>query len=310
MVGSISNTTTNFGITLPGETPVGGTENINTSTGMGSVGQGGQVPPPIGFVPTNDQSTGGPSDPGTAANEVEVALEEMRNNPELREAMISALMSGGNAEEIAALLIKMSGMSREELLDQRLQARAAARSDLEASAAESMEAATKQIIGAIVSAVMSAVSAVISIGGAISSVKSSADAFKASKDANQMEKIATNATNSGDKMAPKLNEAAKNASIDAQSATQASMRAKDITLAVGQLGNAGGTLIGGTLDGAAKVDDAEGKLREASAQDNQAHGDVTKKAMDDLEEMVKSAIQFLKAMQSAEADLMANLTRV
>lgn len=309
MVGPITNSNSN--LTLQANTPqVSNTESTTSTTGMGSVGQGGAVPPPVVFVSNSDQSTGAPADPGIAANEMEAALEELRNNPALRDEILAALSSGGNAEDIAVLLIKMSGMSREELLDQRLQARAAARSDLEASAAESMEAATKQIVGAIVGAVLSAVSAVVSIGGAVSSVKSSGDALKASKDANQMEKIASTATRSGDSSAPKLTETAKNAAADAGEATAAAQRANQITMAVGQLGNAAGNMISGIMEGAAKMDEAEGKLREASAQDHQAHGDVTKKAMDDLEELVKSAIQFLKAMQSAEVDLMATLTRV
>lgn len=278
--------------------------------GRGQIGGNSDLPPvdPTAYAPIGrDQKT---EDPGKMEKELAEALEKLKNDPAFRDQLLAALGGASNAEEIAALLIKLSSMNRENVLDQRLQARAAARSDLEGAATEMKEAAVKQVVAAVVSAVVSAATAVVSVVSAFQSIGKSVDAIKASKEANQMEKIANVAKDSGDKSAPKLTETFKNTSALAEQKTLDARRLSDIGGAISKLGGSAGELTSGSLQGASKVDESEAKQREASATDHQAHSDVTKKAMDDLEEMVKSAIQFLKAMQQAEVDLMANLTRV
>jgi hypothetical protein len=251
-----------------------------------------------------------PEDPGAAASELETILQEMQNNPEMRQALLDAIGSGAGAEEIAALMIKLSNMSRESVLDQRLQARSAARSDLEGAASEMKQAATKQFAAAVVSAVVAGISAGVSLGASISSIKSSAEAIKTTRQANSAERLASETKATGDSIAPELKETSKNLGALAESQSLAARRTADIGTAISKIGTGVGDLISGSLQGDSKIDDSEGKLKEASATDQQAAADVTKKAMDDLEELVKSAIQFLKAMQAAEVDLMATMTRV
>lgn len=308
MVGPITNTGVNTTFRNT-ETPSVTTGNV-PGTGMGSGGTVGALPPPPPLPSDYSGNAGLPEDPGQAADDLETALERFRNDPELREKLLSALGSGGGAEEIAALMIKFSNLGRENALDQRLQAREAAKADLMASASESREAASKQIAAAIVGFVVSVVSAVVSLAGSISSAKNAVSALKETKEANQMEKLAKIAESSGDKSAPRLTEAAKNAGASAQAATLATQRSADIGRALSQLAGGLGQLVSGVLEGAAKIDEAEGKEFEAEATDQQAQADIGKKIMDDIEEMVKAAIQFLKAMQSAEVDLMASMTRV
>ena len=285
--------------------------NVN-GTGRGSSSETGAVPPPPspppGVVIVDSQPL--PEDPGAAASEMEDILKKIQDDPNLRETLMAAIGSGANAEEIAALMIKLSNMSREEVLDQRLQARSAARSDLQGAAAEMKEAATKQFAAAVVSAVVAGISAGVSLGASVSSIKSSAQAINTSKQANTAERLASETKATGDSIAPELKETSKNLGALAESQTLAARRTADIGTAISRIGTGVGDLISGALQGDAKIDDSQGKLKEASATDEQAAADVTKKAMDDIEEMVKSAIQFLKAMQSAEVDLMASMTRV
>ncbi len=283
-----------------------------TETGRGNLDETGAVPPPPAPNPGLIGTETFPmvDDPGAAASELESILERMQSDPELRETLLAAIGSGGSAEDIAAMIIKLSGMSRENVLDQRLQARSAARSDLEGAAAEMKQAATKQFAAAVVSAVVAGISAGVSLGASIGSIKSSAEAIKTTREANQADKIASVAKNSGSPDAPKLKEAAKNTTALAESQSLDARRMADIGTALSKIGTGVGDLISGSLQGDAKIDDSQGKLDEASATDQQAHADVTKKAMDDIEEMVKSAIQFLKNMQANEVDRMAMATRV
>lgn len=244
----------------------------------------------------------------------------------------------GSTDELAALLIKFANMSRQDALDQRLQSRAAARGDLEAQADETREAALKNLIGAVVSAAIAVVSAFISIKGATSSVKNSAQAYDATKqstamnktaddmkiDAAQTKKIATNAETSGSSAAPTLKADAKTSKLEADkvgqdaTAKQAEAgekqvkaqaegtRAQALTQALGAISQVAGK----ALEYSAALDQAEGQEKAAKAQDEQANSDIAKKFMDDIEEMVKSTMRFLKEMQTAETDLMANMTRV
>lgn len=287
----------------------GGTDE-GTKVGRGQNGGGSIIPDANGSSNLRNDGNISNEDAAQLQADLEAAFEQLQNDPELRETLLAALSTGGSAEEIAILMIKLSSMNRENVLDQRLQARAAARSDLEGAASEMKEAAVKQFAAAVVSAVVAGISAGVSLGASISSIKSSGDAIKTTKEANQMEKTAAIAEKSGSVEAPKMKEAFKNTEALAKTQTLAAERSTSIGMAISKLGTGAGDLTSGSLQGSSKIDDSEAKMREASATDQQAASDVTKKAMDDLEELVKSAIQFLKAMQAAEVDLMANMTRV
>lgn len=270
----------------------------------------GRESPPIGRRFGGDE---GPSTKDLEAQEKKLteAFDKIRNDPALRDKLMSILSNPTTgAEEIAALLIKLSNMNRENVLDQRLQARSAARSDLEGAAGEMREAAAKQIAGAIVSAVMSVAAAVVTGVMSGMSISKSAKGIDSSQKAAGLQKDASIAKNAGQADAPDLKAEYKIESARGEKLGLDARNLSDRGNAISKALSGAGELISGSLQGSGRLDDATAKEKEASATDQQAQGDVAKKALDDLEEMVKSAIQFLKAMQAAEADLMANMTRV
>ena len=271
--GPSANTATAIGL----ENTEGTGQAEEKKTGRGQNGGSFELPPgPVIDRRGSFRRETRPEDAKGQEADLNAASSKLATDTELKDRLMSILNSGGGAEEIAALLIKLSNMNRENVLDQRLQARSAARSDLEGAAAEMKESAAKQIAAAVVSAVMAVVSLAVTAYSAGKSIKSSVDSIGATKEANQTQKMASIAKESGDVEAPKLRETYKNQQADAQNLTLKAQNWTNMGSAASKLGDATGNLIGGVLQADAKTDDAEGKLREASATDQQAPGDVTK----------------------------------
>lgn len=241
-----------------------------------------------------------PADLGAAAsrlNDVLAKLQDPNANPEaLMKEFLGAL---GSSDDLASLMIKFAQMGRDDALDQRLSARDQAKSNLEAQADKTREAAVKELVSAVVSFAISVVSAVVSVAGAAKSAKSGAEAAEHLKDA----KSADLTTKTG-RLEANLSQ--KQADVALQSGQQANVQAQ----VAQQLGGATDKVVSTALNTSAKMDQAEGQEKAAEATVDQSKGDMSKKVMDDFEEMIKSAIQFLKEMQRAEVDLMANMTRV
>ncbi len=248
-------------------------------------------------------------------------------SPEITEEMKQAfekLLSsiGGSSDELAALLIKFANMGRQNALDQRLQARDAAKSDLEAQADNTREAALKNMIAGIAMAVVAVVAAVVSVFGAVKSVGQAKGAANMNKDANamgkdaaQMSKISDRAQGSTAAAKLKTDAGTKSDAADSLKLDAKTMETKAVASgtkygAISGAVSAVGQAVQKGIEFDAANQTAEGQELAAEAQVEQSNSDLAKKVMDDLEELVKSTIRFLKEMQTAETDLMANMTRV
>lgn len=318
----------------------GEVEGTKDSVSNGVLGEGGGVPDAFSEVSTKFNSFLSTLEQNarnlTGSLNGEITPEQVA---EMEADFLQLLNSiGSTPDELGELLIKFANMSRQDALDNRLQARAAARGDLEAQAENTREAAAKQLIAAVVTFVVSVVSAAVALKGAGSAVKNSGEAKQMtdqanamnkqansmSKDAAQTSKIATNAEKSGSAVAPQLKNQATNQKMDADSlrsdasSVQAGAQHNQIksqteatkTQALTQVFGAFGTAVSKGVEYSAAEDTAQGQEFAAKATEEQSNSDIAKKFMDDIEELVKSTIRFLKEMQSAETDLMANMTRV
>jgi hypothetical protein len=200
------------------------------------------------------------------------------------DALKSLLGEMGIGDDLATLMVEFAAMGRQNALDQRLASREQAKAELLSQAQTTRTAAVTQAIVAGVSLVASIASAGVSYGGAKAASKSADEvADAAAKGGNEAQIAAMNA-----------------ATTAKQATTQTATQAINMT---GQLAQGTGGVISGNIQ-------ADGQVDAANAQMEQSNSDLAKKVMDDFEEIVRATIQFLKEMQQAETELMANMTRV
>ena len=233
---------------------------------------------------------------GQAEGDLQNAEAEMLDENSFA-ATFKTQLSGAGELDLAALLIMFAASARQNALDDRLASREAAAADMKGQAAESREAAVKQLVAAVVMTVISVASAVVSGIGAAKTVGSTKDAVSSAKGA------VDSAKSGKDALAGAQNTAA-NAAGGKVSHTNM------VTQAVTQGMGAAGQVTEGSLNSSAKMDEADGQELGAEAQIHQSNSDIAKKIMDDLDEAIKAAIQFIKEMQRAETDLMQSMTRV
>ncbi len=225
----------------------------------------------------------------------------------------SQVSSVRDPDKLATLIMEFASMSRQNALDVRLAARAQARSELEGQASETREAAQKALIAAAVSFAFAVVSAVISIGSAVSSIGKIKEGLASTKDAIQTQKIADGITGNGlGDLAnkSKLNHIAEGMQKSGDAAIKLGDARSQLGQAISGLMNAVGKLSEGILQGMSKYDEARGQELAAAAQDSQANADFAKQFMDELQEMLNAAMQFLKEMAQAETDMMATASRL
>jgi len=309
-LGRTSGITSTFG--------TGGTDQTSRGPGVGGgvSNQSGAIPPgdsggTQNFSALANLFTASGSTGGGIARLDRTDPQQTLTLKEYEAALKTVLDAVRDPDVLAALLIEMTSMSRQNALDSRLQARSQARSELEGQAAETREAATKMLASAIVGMVISVVSAAIAIGGAAKSGGSIKESASHTKDAHQANKIMDSAEGGlSDAGKLKLTHQADNAGALARNAQLKGDLTTQLTGALTGLANAVKSLTEGSLGAASKMDDAQGQELAAAAQDTQANADVAKKIMDELEEMIKAAIQFLKEMAQAETDMMATASRL
>jgi hypothetical protein len=210
---------------------------------------------------------------------------------------------------LAELMIKFSTMGRQQALDARLAARAEARAQLEGQAGETRDAADKMKTGAWVSFALAAASALVSIGSAASAVKSLNSVKSLNKQTFDLD-FQANApmTNSAAKQGTAA--LSKNTGRQADAALQAMQIQTAGAQGLAKLSDAGGQAGAGHLQANAKKDEADGQMMAAAAQDSQAQADFAKQQMDDMKEMMKTAMEFIKELNRLETELMANFTRL
>lgn len=220
---------------------------------------------------------------GEAMEKFNAALQDVQAGGAL-EALQSLLGELGIGTDLSELMVEFAAMGRQNALDQRLASREQAKDELMSQADTTRTAAVTQAIVAGVAFVASVASFGVSVGGAKAASKT-ADA------------VADAVASGGDQATL----AALNTSAAAtQASNQAATQAINMT---GQLAQGTGSVISGNVQ-------ADGQVDAANAQIEQSNSDLAKKVMDDFEEIVRATIQFLKEMQQAETDLMANMTRV
>lgn len=303
-----------------------GTSGVAT-TGSGISGQTGGV----GGVPTGSQ-TGGvastntsgtqPSNTGQAQRRVG---EAQTNAADTLRALNDLISSLRDPDQLAALLIEMNNLQRQQALDQRLASRDTAKAQMEGQAAEMRDAAIKEIASAAVAVVMAVVSFAVSMVGAMKMGKETSSAIDAGKQAGEITDKISGLQSRIAKVADKLGDDAlkqlDNKMSDMQAlATKAgrtmdaAFRKSDLintyTQAANSLIKGIGEGLEGTLRGLGKMDDAQGQILAANAEDTKADADQIKEFMNSIDELLKAALEFMQKLNDAEVELMASASRL
>lgn len=239
------------------------------------------------------------------------------SNPKLAAALedlnkLIKLVKGST--DIAAILIELASMQRQAALDQRVASRELAKAQLLGQAAETRQAAAKELVAAIVQMVVSIVAASITFAGAAGGAKeikkAGTDLTEVANLTKNMNKLIKNGVDEGSdfisKLGAKITDIGKSADLSLRKAENITMRFN----AISQMVNALGEGIGGMLRASAKMDEAQGQELAAQSQDTQADGDVFKAFMESIDELIRTAIEFIKKMQDAEVELMATASRL
>lgn len=225
--------------------------------------------------------------------------------------------------QLASLLIEMSDLQRKNSLDQRLASRDSAKAQLEGQAAEMREAAVKEMAGAAVAVAMAVVTFAVSIAGTVEMGKGIKSGAKAGSEAGEISdkvaKLKDIAQKGGlsPEMMRKLE--IKTDSISAgmkqfENASNASYRTADkinlITQAVTGLLRGMSDGLEGNLRAFAKMDDAQGQVLAANAEDTKADADQIKSFLDAVDDLLKAALDFIQKLNDAEVEMMASASRL
>lgn len=294
---------------------LGGQGNIPDAGGLGGSNRTGGTEG--GFTVQNDANT---PESSTAEANLQKALES-GDTAKIAQSIADFLAEIGGDDALAKLMIEFAAMGRQQALDSRLQARENARSQLMGQAAETRQAATKALIGAVIAGVVSIVASVVSIGGGISQLGKAKDMVKLANQADTATQAANQASSfskgadgaakvGAEKMAASYEATAKAANTSLNTLQSGAQGTQMLVQGISGLVNALAQMIKGGLDAGAKLDEAKGQEMAADAQIEQSNSDLAKKVMDELEELIRTAIQFIKEMKAAEADLMQSMTRV
>lgn len=239
------------------------------------------------------------------------------SNPKLAAALddlskLIKLVKGST--DMAAILIELASMQRQAALDQRVASRDMAKAQLLGQAAETREAAVKELVAAVVQMVVSIVAASItfagSLGGLAEIKKAGSKLKEIAGQTDQMNELLKKGAKTTDKAVTDIGD---NITEIGKSADHALRKAENITMrfnAISQMVNALGEGIAGMVRASAKMDEAQGQALAAQAQDTQADGDVFKAFMESIDELIRTAIEFVKKMQDAEVELMATASRL
>lgn len=250
------------------------------------------------------------------------AIEILESDTATPKEKLDALLSLiGDSNDIARLMIELASMGRENALSQRLQAREQARDNLELQAGEMRQAAEKQISAALTQMIVSIVVAVVAVVTAGISVRqagqSASKSIQSTTEASKASTIGVQAKQATGDTAVNLTKTAGNYNVDSTTLAASADKINKTSAAfsagtqgITQAGNAAAGYAAALDNASATIDQAEGQEYAAASTVEQSNADIAKKVMEDFEELVKSAIAFLKAMQAAEVDLMANMTRV
>lgn len=319
---------TNTGYTVPVDngTPQTGTiQNSTVQTGNGVGGSTGNQQVPVGGGQTSTvmpRSGGGgeaPKDLSASQRSLVEARDTLNKASAVLDKLISALR---DPDQLAALLIEMNELQRQNALDQRLASRDSAKSQLEGQAAETRQAAVKEMAAAAVAMAMAVVSFAVSAGGAGKMGAEAKDAAKAGKVAGEFrDAIADLKGKMGSVTDPaqkaKLEGAISKLEVQAskfEGLSNAGFREVDrlnmLTQAINSIVKGMSEGIEGILRGSAKMDEATGQLLAANAEDTKADADALKDFTDGIDNLLRAALEFITKMNDAEIELMASASRL
>ncbi|MGR3483859.1 MAG: hypothetical protein ACU0BF_00800 [Paracoccaceae bacterium] len=246
----------------------------------------------------------------------------------LQTTLEEVLSRVSNSSDLGKLLIEMASMGREQALDQRLAARDAAKADQLSQADATREAGQKAMQGALASMVVSAVSAGVTIGATAKSTAQSVEGLKMNKTAAiekggaEIDMIEAKQWQAKpDAIESELGGLMAENAIDRSTAATQLGKEGDMLMqkgqammtnaqAMGQALNGVGGLASGSMQAQAANIEAEGQVDAANAQEEMSNVELAKKVMDDMSEMVRAALDFLRKMEQTEAEMMQNFTRV
>jgi hypothetical protein len=270
---------------------------------------------------TTTQTTGTPvNNPTQSQTRVNDSQGKLEDAIKLLNNLIKSLR---DPDQLAALLIEMNDMQRQNALDQRLSSRDTAKSQLEGQAAEMREAAVKELASAAVAVVMSVVTFAVSLGGTLKMGSEIKDGAKAGQKAGEIGDKVSQFKDIAQKggLSPEMTQklTTKIESIEAgmkqfDNASNASFRTADkinlLTQAVSGLLRGMTEALEGNLRAAGKMDDAQGQVLAANAEDNKADADSIKSYMDAIDDLLKSALDFIQKLNDAEVEMMASASRL
>lgn len=304
----------------------GGTVQTGNGVGGGVSGTGG-TPVPTGTGQNTNvglpRSGGGSEPPQDLDGSKRSLTNALKDNLKEASAVLDKLISAlRDPSKLAALLIEMNEMQRQNALDQRLASRDAAKSQLEGQAAETREAAVKELAAAAVGMAMSVVSFAVS---AIGAGKMGAEAKTAGKAGKTAEEFKEAVADLKSKL-PSVTDPAKRSQMEgviskleaqagkfdniASSGFREVDRLNMLTQAVNSLVKGMSEGIEGILRATAKMDEATGQMMAANAEDLRADGDAIKTFTDGIDELLRAALEFISKLADAEVELMASASRL
>lgn len=247
-------------------------------------------------------STLAPGDTSSQKN-IDKALDRLEKAVDLFATAVTADM----ATLFARIMIEQMSDQRKAALEDRLASRMNAKAELLDQAGKLKDSANQMMIGAIVSLVIGVVASAVSIAGSISSMTKSVGSAKDMQGTfGKMSKIDDIHSDVGKQEFALLT----------QEMTQLGQLAQKGNL-IGQISNLVNSLgqsISGASTGisqaASKNTEAEGSASAARAEDDRAQGDIAKSVQDNLQELLKSIIAFLRDMQENQVQMMQSLTKV
>jgi hypothetical protein len=241
----------------------------------------------------------------------------------------SAAYIGSTSSFLARALIEFAAEQRKNALDERMNARETAQTQLKGQANEMREAADKIMGGAILNLVMTVVMSAVSIGMSIGAAVGNASATKemvgglkemksTAADAENFSKAAQihKANPSGAEFNVKADAAKAKLQVQGNEFTTISQGAQKYTSintvgqAMTQLGSGVGNSGNSIMQAQSKEDDAQAAEAAAAAQYAEGQADINKDLQNTMSEFIKTIINFLKELKEAEVDQMRALTKV
>lgn len=251
------------------------------------------------------------------SNEVTTDLDGTLDRYEAASAKLIALFESiDTGDTLGRLMVEMAGMQRKEALENRLLAREAAKGAMLDQAGKLQEAADKMRTGAIVALIITIVVAVITVAASVASAKADMKGIKGQKmdlEGQQLQSQGQHLKSTGDEALGTATEQAglakrMNAGDMNYDAAKSRLVGQMIS-SLGQTGQGIARSIDTFFQADAKDKEAEGQVFAAMAEYLRGQADISKDVQNQMDELIKKVIDFLKQIKEAEVNQMAAVTR-